>query len=253
MKIKLTFAVLSIAFLLSSCASRSYAPAYDSGSYRGSRNSGNVAFQQSYDESSGGKIRMEDGVVTGGDKANFMDGQNEAGVDKKIVYNASCDLKIKKVDSTNAQLKRIAEKYNGYAQSLGPRTSVIRVKSASLNAALADIAKIGKQKNKSLYGNDVTEQYVDLALRLDNYERARIRYNELLAKASNVDEMLKVEKELERVNREIELLKGKINLLQNQIDYSTITVYLKEKKKLGILGYVFKGLYLGVKWLFVWN
>ncbi|MFH0892808.1 MAG: DUF4349 domain-containing protein [Bacteroidota bacterium] len=252
-KIKYFLFVIA-AFVISSCATRSYSPAYDSGSYRGSRNvSDNDGFRafRSNGDFMGVAGKMENADISGGDKANFMDGKKEDGIDKKIVYNASCDLKVKKVDTANAQLKRIAEKFDGYAQSLGPRTSVIRVKSANLNAAIAEIAKFGKQRNKSLYGNDVTEQYYDLALRLDNYERARIRYNELLAKASNVDEMLKVEKELERVNREIELLKGKLNLLKNQVDYSTITVYLTEKRKLGILGYIFKGMYVSVKWLFV--
>ena len=188
-----------------------------------------------------------------GDDKNFMDGKTQEGIDKKIVYNAEADLKIKKVDTVNARLKRIAEKYDGYAQSLGPRTSVIRVKAAFLNTALDEVAKLGKMKNKSVYGDDVTAEFVDLALRLDNYERTRDRYKELLAKAVGVSEILKVEKELERVTREIELLKGKLELLKNQIDYSTITVYLKERRKLGVLGYLFKGIYLGIKWLFVMN
>ncbi|MFH0892809.1 MAG: DUF4349 domain-containing protein [Bacteroidota bacterium] len=231
------------------------------GSYKNTRFSSSGSSGWSEKNSASGGFEYVSGVqvktggvsANSGDQGNFMDGKTEDSLDKKIIYDASADLKIKKVDSANAQLKRIAEKYEGYAQSLGQRTSVIRIKSANLNAALADIAKIGKMRNKSVYGEDVTEQYFDLALRLDNYERTRLRYNELLAKAVGVNEILKVEKELERVTREIELLKGKLTFLQSQIDYSTITVYLNERKKLGILGYVFKGLYLGVRWLFVLN
>ncbi len=34
-------------------------------------------------------------------------------------------------------------------------------------------------------------------------------------------------------------------------DFSTIEIYLEQKEKLGILGYVFVGLYKGIEWLFV--
>jgi hypothetical protein len=62
-----------------------------------------------------------------------------------------------------------------------------------------------------------------------------------------------VEKELERLNETIELLKGEMNRINHLTAYSTISVYLKEKKKPGIIGYVGVGIYQAVKWLFVRN
>jgi hypothetical protein len=34
-------------------------------------------------------------------------------------------------------------------------------------------------------------------------------------------------------------------------EYSTININLEQKEKLGILGYVFVGLYKGISWLFI--
>ena len=170
---------------------------------------------------------------------------------RMILYNASINLKVKNIDTTLAQLKNIALKYNGYATSLGNSTATIRVKAASLNAAITDIALLGKVERKNIYGEDVTDQYYDFSIRLENAQKARARYLELLAKAENVEAALKVEKELERLNGEIDLLEGKINRLKHLEEYSTITVYIHQKKKLGILGYVSVGLYKGVRWLFV--
>ena len=62
---------------------------------------------------------------------------------------------------------------------------------------------------------------------------------------------LAVEKELERVNGDIESFEGKLNKLTHLADMATITVQLQEKDKLGPLGYVFVGLWKGVRWLFV--
>lgn len=44
-----------------------------------------------------------------------------------------------------------------------------------------------------------------------------------------------------------------MNNIDHLSEFSTITIYLKEKKKLDLFGYIGKGLYEGVKWLFVRN
>ncbi|MBU1718111.1 MAG: DUF4349 domain-containing protein, partial [Bacteroidetes bacterium] len=93
----------------------------------------------------------------------------------------------------------------------------------------------------------------DLNIRLENAEKARNRYLELLKLAATVEETLKVEKELERLNTEIDLLKGKLNRYSHLVDFSTIDVYVKQRKQPGPLGYIIKYLYKGVKFLFVIN
>jgi hypothetical protein len=54
-------------------------------------------------------------------------------------------------------------------------------------------------KDKNIAGEDVTEEYRDLEIRLDSAEKTRQRYLELLNKAERVKEILKIEKELERL------------------------------------------------------
>jgi hypothetical protein len=75
----------------------------------------------------------------------------------------------------------------------------------------------------------------------------------LLDKANNVTDILSIEKELERVNTQIELMEGRIKHAQESVVYSSVTVRFREKAKPGPLGWIFYGLYQGVKWLFVWN
>lgn len=119
--------------------------------------------------------------------------------------------------------------------------------------AVTDITILGKTKSKTISGDDVTEQYTDFQIRLDNAYKARDRYLELLAKAENVEAALKVEKELERLNGEIDSLEGKLKRFKHLSAYSTITVYMEEKVKPGILGYIGIGLYQAVKWLIIRN
>lgn len=174
-------------------------------------------------------------------------------VQKKIQYSVSLSLSVKNPDSTNKSLEAIADEFDGYAQELGTYYSVIRVKSENLEQALIKVEALGKVQRKSVSGQDVTAQYLDFQIRLENAEKARTRYLELLEKAENVEAALLVEKELERLNGTIDMLKGQMNRMNHLTTYATITVRISERVKPGPLGYVGMGLYHAVKWLFVRN
>ncbi|MBK6622314.1 MAG: DUF4349 domain-containing protein [Saprospirales bacterium] len=116
------------------------------------------------------------------------------------------------------------------------------------------MSKLGEgPKARPCRGQDVTDEYTDYQIRLDNARKARERYLELLAKAENVEAALKVEKELERLNETIDLLEGKMTRIDHLSEFSTITIALKERKNPGLIGYIGIGLYYSVKWLFVRN
>ena len=173
--------------------------------------------------------------------------------DQYIIYTSTINLTVNQPDSANVQLAKIASKYRGYLNESGTSQTILRVDSQSLDSALVDIEALGEVAYKNVQGRDVGEEYADYAIRLDNAEKARSRYLELLARAETVEAALLVEKELERLNGTIELMKGKMTRIDHLVDYSTITVSLKEKKKPGVIGYVAVGCYKGIKWLFVRN
>jgi hypothetical protein len=172
---------------------------------------------------------------------------------KKVLFSANLYLTVENPDAANIDIEKIAKNYKGYAKETGTYRTIIRVESKHLKNAIKDISELGKLRRKSINGQDVTESYLDYQIRLENAEKSRKKYLELLAKAENVATTLQVEKELERISEKIDLLKGKMKRINHLSDFSTITIYLKEKKKPGILGYIGVGLYRSVKWLFVRN
>jgi len=171
--------------------------------------------------------------------------------ERMIIYNATLNLTVKNIDSANAFLTNLSKDYEGYVIVIGNKRTEIRVKSSLLNNAITELNNAGKIESKTIYGRDVTEEYFDYEIRLDNAKKSRQRYLELLQKAENVETTLKVEKELERLNGEIDTLEGKLNRMSHLTEYSTININLEQKEKLGILGYVFVGLYKGIGWLFI--
>jgi hypothetical protein len=187
--------------------------------------------------------------------ARFLDDNMESdkATSRMMIYNASISLEARNPDTVALKVAAIAKKYKGYVLTSSNTYTSIRVLSASLKEALDEIETFGKVKSKNISGTDVTDEFTDYTIRLENAERSRKRYLELLQKAVTVEETLKVEKELERLNGDIDLLKGKMNRINHLVDYSTIVVYHKEKVKPGIIGYVFVGLYKAAKWLFVRN
>lgn len=171
----------------------------------------------------------------------------------KIIYSAYLSLSVDKPDTANTRIEEFAKKHKGYVTSLGNTRTVIRIPSKNLDAAIKDVSTLGKVLSKSKNGEDVTKKYRDYKIRLDNAEKSRKRYLELLNKAQNVKEAILVEKELERLNGTIDMLKGNLNNIDHLDKYSTLTVNIQECKKPGIIGYIGIGLYYGVRWLFVRN
>ena len=169
-----------------------------------------------------------------------------------ITYDATMRIEIDSYeDSITDFLKSTAAKYGGYITYSSEYSTRMQVDAKHLEAAMLDLSVLGDVTSKNITGEDVTEQFTDIEIRLENALSARKRYLELLAKAENVSAALLVEKELERLNREIDLIEGQKKLLEQNINYSSITILLNEKVKPGILGYIGIGIYEGIKWLFV--
>jgi hypothetical protein len=78
---------------------------------------------------------------------------------------------------------------------------------------------------------DVSEEYHDLEVRLQNLKSVQKRLQEFLAKAQNINDALQVEHELERVGREIDEIEGRMRFLRARATFSTITVDLTAKPK----------------------
>lgn len=173
--------------------------------------------------------------------------------ERLIISSANLEIKTERSDSLHNEVMDIAIKYDGYVLSSGNEITTIRLPAISFEKALDDIEKLGKVIDKNVSGKDVTEQYRDLEIRLENAAKTRERYLALLERADNINEILKLEKELERFNEKIESLKGSLKRLTHLLQYSSITVKTFERIKPGPIGYAVYQIYSGVKWLFVRN
>ncbi|MDD3627426.1 MAG: DUF4349 domain-containing protein [bacterium] len=162
-------------------------------------------------------------------------------LERKIIYSGSITVEVKEHDKAADDFSKLLEKYkdfvyihssNTYIQYEKYQTTnyVIKINPEKLNEFIGEISKLGDVTSQSIRGEDITETYVDLKSRLENKEKTLIRLNALLeTKTNKLNDLLQVEREIERVAGDIEVLKGKIRYYDNLVGMATLEVSLNEK------------------------
>jgi len=152
--------------------------------------------------------------------------------ERMVIYNGYISLETDDIQGNIAKIRSLAESYDGYvagsSHSENYAEIMIRVPKDEFQRAIKEIETFGKVLEERTSSDDVTEQYVDLKARLENSLRQEKRLSEILQMAKTVDEVLNVERELERVRGEIESLQGEINYLERNVAMAIITIYLSE-------------------------
>jgi len=179
--------------------------------------------------------------------------QNE-NAGRMIAYSVSMSLNVTDANETKQKINEQIENFNGFIVRESGNDVSARIPSERLDEFLTNIRGLGKIQNESKTGTDITDQYRDNVIRLDSLKNVRDRYIELLEKANSVIDILSIERELERVILEIERMEGRIRQAQLSVSYSLVSVrFNSDRTRPGPLGWIFYGLYRGIKWLFVWD
>lgn len=191
-----------------------------------------------------------------------LDSRPQVPTSPLLIYTSALSLEAKEseVKDLSGKIVDKAKGLGGYLSQRSSNSLMVRVPAKDFNALNDFIKTLAKVKYENVTAQDVTMQYTDLKIRLDVQTKMLARYHELLKRAANVKEAVEVERELSRITERVEQLKGQIRYYDSQIGYSTINVTFQEpytafnkETKPGPLGWVFYGLYVGVKWLFVWD
>ncbi len=177
--------------------------------------------------------------------------EDQETVERKVIHTASMLMAVEELDSSAIHLSRIVSNLGGTLFSREGYAFEFRVLPSKLEGTMQGVSLLGVVKERSVSSLDVTDQFYDDKIRLNNAKATHARYLALLDKANTIDEILKIEKELERLSQQIDLIQGRVNRIQDKSALATLKVQLKQKTKPGIFGHIGVGLYKGTKWLFV--
>ena len=161
--------------------------------------------------------------------------------DRMVVYTANLSILVKSYQDTLDLIQQRLSSLNGYivesnsyAAGEGNAlegTITVRIPQNKFASFLQSVEK-GSTKivNRSISGQDVTEEYVDLESRLKSKQVVEKRLLEFMEKAEKTEDLLKVSTNLAAVQEEIEQLKGKMNYINNKVDLATVTMHVMEDK-----------------------
>lgn len=136
-----------------------------------------------------------------------------------------------KIPQTIDKIIDAAEAAGGGMVSRRDDAVEIRVPSDKFRDTLTKLEGVGRVVARSVKAEDVSEEYHDLEVRLANLRTTQKRLQDFMARATNVNEALTVERELERVAQEIDRIEGRLSFLKTRASFSTISVQLTPKAK----------------------
>lgn len=101
----------------------------------------------------------------------------------------------------------------------------VRVPAEQLDVVMLRIRELAvRVTRESTSAQDITEEYVDLDSRLDVLKKAEAQYLQLLDRAKDVEDILKIQRETYSVQTQIEQIQGRINYLQGKVQTSLVSV-----------------------------
>lgn len=169
--------------------------------------------------------------------------QVESAANRKVIQTGRIDLEVTDLDKTYSRIVSEPQSLGGYVESssmnnpngdsTGDRSNrssylTLRVPAEQFSRLVAKVKALGVVLSINQQGQDVSAEYYDTQARLRNWQQQEARLLEILKKAKNVEEILRVENELQRVRQEIEVMEGRIKTLGTMADLATLEVQLTQ-------------------------
>ncbi|WP_409341252.1 DUF4349 domain-containing protein [Paenibacillus sp. MBLB4367] len=159
-------------------------------------------------------------------------------ISRKLIYKANIAMEVKSYDDAQTDIQNLITLNGGYIlvfsenQTSGEKsgTFTIKVPANGFSTFLADLGKLGHLKlQRSVQGQDVTEEYVDLASRLKGKEVEESRLLSFMEKAMKADDLVAFSNQLGKVQEDIEKIKGRMRFIDQNVSLSTIELRLYER------------------------
>lgn len=245
---KITLAAAVAAALLTACgssakdgaggaASVTYESASDAGGFYAEAVAEEVAEAAEYDEAAG----YEEGGV---------DVPQDALAGRKLIKNVNLNAETEQFDEFLPQLTQRVGVLGGYIEEMSSYSRnetyssdyrgtkylryaniTARIPKDSLDAFLEEVGEKVNVVSRSESVTDVTLQYVDLESHKKALTTEQDRLIELLGQAETVEDIIAIEGRLSEVRYQIESMESQLRTFDNQIDYSTVYLYIDEVER----------------------
>jgi hypothetical protein len=183
----------------------------------------------------GGATALEQGKAEGQAEGQPQAPAGQQDLQRLVIKTADLSLQVDSPRDAEAALRVLVGQLGGYvvtAETSGTDEAMtarvtFRVPANRFDQALSGVQGLAKKVlARTVGGDDVTEEFVDLESRLKNLEASRDRMQSFLDQANTVEDALKVNQALSDLQGQIEQIKGRKQYLQQSAALSTISVSL---------------------------
>ncbi|AMV35943.1 DUF4349 domain-containing protein [Planctomyces sp. SH-PL62] len=165
----------------------------------------------------------------------------DAGISRKVIYDATLDLAVDAVDPVAAMVGELVASSGGYIAeenmtgspgSLRSQFWRLRVPVDRFDGLVRSIMALGELVQFNRKSQDVTAEFYDVEARIKNKLVEEETLKKILEERSGqLEEVLKVEVELARVRGEVEQMQGRLRVLQNLSSLATLTLTIRERDR----------------------
>lgn len=179
-----------------------------------------------------------DGAVADGAgiAAESMPVDEQAKQSPQVIRTANVTIEVDDVDNAVTNITSNVEASGGFVQSRSinrfdddaTASLTIRVPSENLEDFIDGLADEGRVITSTIDALDVTVEVIDLEARMSTLEASIERLRQLQRQATSVADLVAVESELATRQSELESLTARRDYLGNQVDLSTVNVWIDQ-------------------------
>ncbi|MEM6316656.1 MAG: DUF4349 domain-containing protein [Bacteroidota bacterium] len=156
----------------------------------------------------------------------------------KIIKDGEVLVEVTNLIAAKVQLDSTLTDYGAYYERENfqqlPYRSVyhltIRIPSGKFENFLNIIeSETGKVVNKTITARDVTDEYVDISIRLQNNKNYLNQYQALLKKASSIKDILEIQEKSRIIEEEIDSRTGRLKYMDDKVRFSTLRLELYQE------------------------
>ncbi len=169
--------------------------------------------------------------------------------DRKLIKTVNINVETENYDSLVPSLEEQVAALGGYIEQMSSNnrnsyytdsydtkqlryaSMTIRIPKENLELFLSVVGEQSNIVSRSESVSDVTLQYVDLESHKKALMTEQSRLLELMEQAETVEDIISIENRLSEVRYQIESMESQLRTYDNQIDYSTVYLYIDEVER----------------------